>query len=71
MMRKIIENTASARKEFMREASAVQAGGGGSNTFTLSREELDALQQGGCVAFDDGEFSTFILVDQAREESVP
>ena len=63
MMKKIIENTGSAQQEFMREADAVQSGGG-SNTITLSREELAALLQGACVAVDDGEYSTFIVLDK-------
>lgn len=69
MMQKIIENTEVARGEFMREADAVQSGGGGSSTITLSREELAALQRGGCVAFDDGEYSTFIVLDAVASQN--
>lgn len=69
MMQKIIENTESAQNEFMREADAVQSGGGGSNTITLSREELAALLQGACVAVDDGEYSTFIALDAAAHQT--
>lgn len=70
MMQKIIENTDSAQKDFMREADAVQSGGGGSNTITLSHEELAALQQGACVAVDDGEYSTFIVLVEAARNPV-
>lgn len=65
MMQRIIENTEAAQNEFMRQADIAQSGGGGSNTITLSREELAALQQGSCVAVDDGEYSTFIVLDAA------
>lgn len=69
MLQKIIENTDSAQKEFRREADIVGGGGCARNVITLSREELAALQQGGCVAYDDGEYSTFIVLDAVASQN--
>lgn len=69
MMKKIIENTDAAQQDFIREADAVQSGGGGSNTINLSSEELAALLQGACIAVDDGEYSTFIVLDAAAHQA--
>jgi len=42
----------------MDEAKAAIGGGRAFSTLALSLEQLAAIQQGACVAFDNGEFAT-------------
>ncbi len=48
----------------MDEAKAAIGGGRAFSTLVLSPEELEAIQQGACVAFDNGEFSFFVALSE-------
>lgn len=51
----IIENTEQAQKEYGYMC--------GADTFYLTREMIEALLNGKCVAGDNGEYVTFIVLE--------
>ncbi len=68
MLKKIITNTSESREAFVKAAS--EAGGGSNaNEVVLSADEISALQQGACIALDDGEYTTFLTLTGAHEAS--
>lgn len=52
---RIIDNTDDARDEY--------GHWWGSDTFILSEEMIEALKNGKCVAGNDGEYATFIIME--------
>lgn len=57
----IIENTDKAREEYGTLW--------GINYINISEEDIKALYEGKCLAYDDGEYSTFITLDKEDDEN--
>jgi hypothetical protein len=55
----IIENTDQARKEYGYRY--------GASTLILNHEHMKALLEGKCLASNDGEYSTFLILDKEEK----
>jgi hypothetical protein len=57
----IIENT--------EEAQDIYGHWWGSSKLYLTKEMIDALLQGKCIACNDGEYATFVIYERKEEQS--
>lgn len=63
-IKQVILNTGEAQDAFAEFAKNEIGGGRGGSDVVINCDDLAALKQGMCIAFDNGEFSTFITLDQ-------
>ncbi len=68
MLKQIIEPTEISKKEFI---ALAQKDGGGSNasTIVITNEEYASLSEGKIIAIDDGEYTTYLKLENQAESN--
>lgn len=63
-IKQVISNSVKAKNAFLAVAREEVGGGRAVCDLVITRDDLAALKQGKCIAVDDSEYSTFIMLAQ-------